>query len=88
MSELEIRRRKVYGIVISEVSEVVDRNPDPLATVGFTVVATALGAVLRKAFDDHLVSCPVCATTKATFECPEAERLFWLMPPGDTVLIG
>lgn len=69
--------------------EVVETNPRTLADVGYQVVASAMGAVLRKAFDDHIRSCPSCLVPdRPLFDCPEAKRLFYLQPEGDTVIIG
>lgn len=85
---LEIRRRKRDWVGF-ELLEVVDTEPQTLAHVGFQVVASAMGAVLRKAFTDHLATCPSCMIPeRAIDQCPEGIRLFYLQPEGDAIVIG
>lgn len=72
---LEIQRRKsIFGP--PDYLVVVDTEPQTLAHVGFEVVASVLGAVLRKAFNEHLQTCPSCSDPKIPiFDCAEGQAL-------------
>jgi hypothetical protein len=65
-------------------------GPDPrptIASCGFEVVAALLAEPLRQAFKRHLDE-HGCAEIRGFAYCPEAMRLFDLLPDGDRVVIG
>jgi hypothetical protein len=69
--------------------EIQDTAPQDLATVGFTVVASAMGAVLRKAFREHRASCSACLERpRWVYSCDEGKRLYELQPWGDTIALA
>ena len=71
-------------------------GPDPKPTIadcGYTVVAQLLAEPLRRAFVEHLDQHGCATQGHPNFVggfsyCEEAMRLFSLLPPGDTVIIG
>ena len=75
-----VRRRDNWG---RPYTEVVADHPASLASVGFSVVAVMLGEVLRKALDAHMQE-HECGL----WSCPEAVRLFRLLPGGDQIAFG
>jgi hypothetical protein len=70
-------------------------QPATLAHVGYTIVAVTLAERLRKAFDGHLAE-HGCATgdpqdpsyAGGFIHCPEAARLWGLLPDGDRIVFG
>jgi hypothetical protein len=58
-----------------------------LAHTGFEVVAKTLAEPLRQMFKRHLDE-HGCAETYGFAYCPEAMRLFNLLPDGDRVVVG
>jgi hypothetical protein len=70
--------------------EVQETRPQTLAQVGYQVVASAFGAVLHKALNDHIDACPVCSQipVRPLFDCPEAKELFYLLPAQDRILLA
>jgi hypothetical protein len=76
-------------------TEVVATDPASLAHVGFSVIAVTLGAVLRKALEEHLDEhgCGCGDIRHPSYiggflHCPEAKRLFDLLPDGDRILLA
>lgn len=54
-----------------------------------TRVAVALAEPLRAAVDAHGPGCPVCGPGRLLVdECPEAARLWALLPDGDRVAVA
>lgn len=51
----------------------------------WTALAVTLAEPLRKALQDHLDGCPACGERGF---CPEAVRLFRLLPLGDQIVIA
>lgn len=84
------QRTDHFGMPYTEVMASVKHS---LASVGYTVVATMLGAVLRKALNDHLDE-HGCGTpghpnyTSGFWHCPEAKRLWDLLPEGDRIVLA
>lgn len=81
MSSLELRNQTYYrGYAWTEV---VETDPDPIATTVMTAVAATLAAPLRKAFYEHMDS------HRGEPWCDECQRLSELLPYGDRpVVIG
>lgn len=62
-------------------------EPSTIAHVGFEVAAITMAEPLRRAFREHL-DAHGCAERLGFAYCPEAVRLFELLPAGDTITIG
>ena len=93
MSDLAlVRRHDNFGQPYTEVVAVTGYS---LASVCYTVTAVTLAEPLRKALDAHLDD-HGCGTgdvhdpryTGGFLHCPEASRLFALLPDGDRVLLA
>lgn len=65
-------------------TEVVEDDPQTLAQVGYSIVAMTLAEPLRKAVRAHLDE----HGCSGVLSCPEANRLFRLLPAADQILIG
>jgi hypothetical protein len=81
---LRLRNRSYwYGDRI----EVTEDEPRTLASVGYGIVAMTLAEPLRKAFREHLGE-HGCEEPYGFAYCPDAVRLWDMLPAGDRIVIA
>jgi hypothetical protein len=75
--------------------EVTEDEPQTLARACFTIVAATLAEPLRRALDAHLDEhgCGTGNTADPRYiggflHCPEAEKLWDMLPAGDRIMIA
>ena len=90
-----LRLRKIPGWFGGYQTEVIEDAPQTLAHVGYEIAAMTLAEPLRKALDTHLDEhgCGTGDTTDPRYVggfwyCPEAKRLWDLLPEGDRIVFG
>lgn len=86
MSDLRLRQRRAWWGGTQ--TEVIDVAPDTLAVVAYTVIAATLAEPLRRALDRHLAGHGCGSRPPGFGYCPEATRLWDLLPDGDRILIA